>query len=79
MIETPRLVLRPLRDEDIGALFDQALAHYAEAEPLSPPGNDDAILRWNSCVRALEALPDAGRPEAPLAPDWDTDFVPYRR
>ena len=63
----------------IRALFDQALAHYAEAEPLSPPGNDDAILRWNSCVRALEALPDAGRPEAPVAPDWDTDFVPYRR
>jgi len=30
-------------------------------------------------VRALHAVPDAVRPEAPVAPDWDTDFVPHRR
>jgi hypothetical protein len=63
----------------IRALFEQALAHYAEAETLRPPGNDDPILRWNSCVRALEAMPDLGRPEAPAAVDWDSDFVPHRR
>ena len=63
----------------IRALFDQALTHYAEAERLRPPGNDDPILRWNSCVRALHAVPDAVRPEAPVTPDWDTDFVPHRR
>ena len=62
----------------IQALFEQALTHYAEAEALRPPGNDDPILRWNSCVRALHALPDAGRHEAPHA-DWDADFVPQKR
>jgi hypothetical protein len=34
-----------------------ALEHYAEAEPLRPAGNDDAILRWNACVRLLDRLP----------------------
>ena len=34
-----------------------ALEHYAEAEPLRPAGNDDAILRWNACVRLLARLP----------------------
>ena len=63
----------------IRALFDQALTHYGEAEAMRPSGNDDPILRWNSCVRALQAVPDAGRPEAPVTPDWDTDFVPHRR
>jgi tetratricopeptide (TPR) repeat protein len=63
----------------IRALFDQALTHYAEAESIRPPGNDDPILRWNSCVRALDTVQDAGRPEAPVTPDWDTDFVPHRR
>ena len=34
-----------------------ALEHYAEAERLRPAGNDDAILRWNACVRLLDRLP----------------------
>jgi tetratricopeptide (TPR) repeat protein len=37
-------------------LFDRALAHFDEAQQISPPGNDDAILRWNRCIRLLEAL-----------------------
>jgi hypothetical protein len=24
---------------------------------LAPPGNDDAILRWNACVRFMEQNP----------------------
>jgi tetratricopeptide (TPR) repeat protein len=35
-------------------LFEQALRTFAEAEKISPPGNDDAILRWNRCVRLLQ-------------------------
>ena len=35
-------------------LFEQALHSFAEAEKISPPGNDDAILRWNRCVRLLQ-------------------------
>jgi hypothetical protein len=29
------------------------MAHYEEAERLRPPGEDDPLLRWNSCVRIL--------------------------
>ena len=35
-------------------LFDQALRSFAEAEEVRPAGNDDAILRWNRCVRLLQ-------------------------
>jgi hypothetical protein len=30
------------------------MRHFAEAEELAPAGNEDAVLRWNSCVRILE-------------------------
>ncbi len=33
--------------------FHDALAWYEKAEALRPPGNDEAILRWNTCVRML--------------------------
>jgi hypothetical protein len=36
------------------ALFVQALHFFAEAEKIRPAGNDDAILRWNRCVRLLQ-------------------------
>jgi tetratricopeptide (TPR) repeat protein len=36
------------------ALFEEALRSFAEAERLRPSGNDDAILRWNRCVRLLQ-------------------------
>jgi tetratricopeptide (TPR) repeat protein len=35
-------------------LFEHALHLYAEAEKIRPTGNDDAILRWNRCVRLLQ-------------------------
>jgi len=47
-----------------------AMAHYETAERLSPPANDDAILRWNTCARVIMAderiAPDDAAP-APLA------------
>lgn len=30
-----------------------AMKHYDEAEALRPEGNDDAIVRWNSCARLI--------------------------
>jgi hypothetical protein len=39
-------------------LLEKALQCFAEAEQVRPPGNDDAILRWNRCVRLLESQPD---------------------
>jgi hypothetical protein len=35
-------------------LFERALQCFADAEKIRPPGNDDAILRWNRCVRLLQ-------------------------
>ena len=32
----------------------KALGLFEEAERLRPAGNDDSILRWNTCVRFLE-------------------------
>jgi hypothetical protein len=49
--------------------FRRAMQWYERAEALRPPGNDDAVLRWNSCVRAItsERLEPAQRgPELPL-------------
>jgi hypothetical protein len=35
-------------------LFERALRYFGEAEKIRPAGNDDAILRWNRCVRLLQ-------------------------
>jgi hypothetical protein len=31
--------------------FQEAMAWYEKAEAIRPPGNDDALLRWNTCAR----------------------------
>jgi tetratricopeptide (TPR) repeat protein len=36
--------------------FHEAMRCYAEAEKIRPPRNDDAVLRWNRCVRLLEKI-----------------------
>ncbi|HXU69800.1 MAG TPA: hypothetical protein VN947_10750 [Polyangia bacterium] len=36
------------------AWLDDAMRHYETAEKRAEPGNDDAILRWNSCARIIE-------------------------
>jgi hypothetical protein len=47
----------------------KALGHFDQAERLRPPGNDDALLRWNTCARFLgshrEVVP--GTAEEPVA------------
>src|SRR5438477_432784 len=32
----------------------EAMSWFERAEPLCPPGHDDAILRWNTCARIIE-------------------------
>jgi hypothetical protein len=48
-----------------GAMHAEAMAHetlraamesFEQAEKLRSPGNDDAILRWNTCLRTLERM-----------------------
>jgi hypothetical protein len=36
----------------------EAMSHYERAIPFAPPGNDDAILRWNTCARTIMQSPD---------------------
>jgi hypothetical protein len=46
-----------------------AMEWYAKAEAIRPAGNDDAILRWNTCARVLSG-------NSHLAPPADTDYEP---
>ena len=39
----------------VAPLFDEALAYFEKAEAIRPRGNDDALLRWNRCVRILQS------------------------
>jgi hypothetical protein len=34
-------------------LLKNAMRFYEQAESLRPPGNDDALLRWNACARII--------------------------
>lgn len=36
-------------------IFEEAMNYFEAAEKISPPHTDDAILRWNRCVRLLES------------------------
>ena len=33
--------------------FHEAMGYFEKAEAIHPPGNDDAILRWNTCARLI--------------------------
>ena len=35
-------------------LFREAMQWFEKAETLRPAGNDDALLRWNTCARIIE-------------------------
>jgi tetratricopeptide (TPR) repeat protein len=39
----------------VAPLFEVALNCFEKAEAIRPHGNDDAILRWNRCVRILQS------------------------
>ncbi len=38
--------------------FIEAMEHYQRAEALRTLGNDDALLRWNTCARLLMQNPE---------------------
>ena len=71
-----RFARRKLRDGHPGAralaygYLSEAMAAYEQAEKLAPAGNDDAVLRFNACVRMIErhalSAPVADDPEQPL-------------
>jgi hypothetical protein len=47
----------------------EAMEHYEQAETMRPPGNDDVLLRWNTCARILMRNPE-------LRPRGDEKFEP---
>jgi hypothetical protein len=48
----------------------EAMSLFEEAEAIRPPGNDEALLRWNACARLLmrdrHLVPAIETPEEPL-------------
>jgi hypothetical protein len=56
-------------------LLERALEAFAAAEKIRPAGNDEAILRWNRCVRLLETPSHAW--EEQLA-SYEADDAPPR-
>ena len=47
----------------------EAMQWYEKAEAIRPPGNDDSILRWNTCARVLSG-------NSHLAPAVDSEYEP---
>src|SRR4030095_55256 len=46
----------------------EAMRQFEKAEKIRPPGNDDALLRWNTCARMMAKNKLAPRDEAGTAP-----------
>jgi hypothetical protein len=49
--------------------FREAMTWYERAEAIRPQGNDDAILRWNTCARILSG-------NSHLTPAVETGYEP---
>ncbi len=43
--------------------YKRAMQYYEEAEKISPKGNQDAILRWNACIRGIQDFKLGPSPE----------------
>lgn len=51
--------------------LSEAMAWYEKAESLRPPGNDDALLRWNACARLMMQNNLTPRPEEQFEPSFE--------
>jgi tetratricopeptide (TPR) repeat protein len=60
------------------SLLEEAMRHFAKAEEMRPASNDDAILRWNRCVRLLEKLPEVAH-QAEIEEDEIAPVLAARR
>ena len=49
----------------------EAMEFYDKAGKLKPEGNDEAVLRWNTCARLLNAHPHLAPTDAPEVPVLD--------
>ena len=48
----------PGRALPAGDLLREAMRSFERAEAVKPADNDDALLRWNACVRLFERYPE---------------------
>jgi tetratricopeptide (TPR) repeat protein len=46
----------------------EAMACFEKAEAIRPPGNDDALLRWNTCARMIAKNKLVARDEEKIEP-----------
>ena len=51
----------------------EAMRSYDQAEALHPPGNLEAILRWNTCARIINQESSRGMSTAPRPPTLGSD------
>src|ERR1043166_8699229 len=49
----------------------EAMECYEKAEALRPAGNDDALLRWNTCVRIIKQNKLTPRPKEAYEPSLE--------
>ena len=56
------------RPHTVVILFEEAMNCFEHAEKIRPSGNDDAILRWNRCVRVLQSR---------SATDWQREIEAF--
>jgi hypothetical protein len=57
----------------------EAMDRYEKAMNFAIPGNDDAILRWNTCARVIMQNPDVRPvPESEPAEAWEHDEASSR-
>ncbi len=60
----------PLSGFQAYSCLREAMICFEKAEAMRPPGNDDALLRWNTCARIIAqnklVAEDAERIELPL-------------
>jgi len=60
-------------------LFEDAMKHFDAAEKIKPTDNEEAVLRWNRCVRLLQTVPQASREESVSLEDDDTAPLEFAR
>jgi hypothetical protein len=51
---------RPRAAEGAYESLREAMGWFEQAESIRPAGNDESILRWNTCARLLERHPEMG-------------------
>ena len=60
-------------------LFEDAMKHFEAAEAIKPANNEEAILRWNRCVRLLQSIPATSGADESVFADDDTAPINWAR